>query len=148
MQNSNQANGQEPAFQVEGTINYFTGPHCPPGTKNIKHSSRFVVARKGEQWKIRTANLHADSVVKGIDYDEMGCDGTNICELKSFDENNPEISSVKNITTAQGRVRLGNMPVGFSLDFFYPLWIAYCSSRVIIYLVPSRRRCVCLLNGN
>lgn len=128
MQNSNQTNGQEPAFQVEGTIDYFTGPHCPPGTEKIKHSRRFVVARKGEQWKIRTTNLHEDAVVMGIDYDEMGCDGTNICELKSFDENNPEISNIKSIITAQGRVRPGTALVGLEIDLIYPLWIAYCSS--------------------
>jgi hypothetical protein len=123
-----QTNVQEPEFQVEGKIIYFTGPHCPPGTEKVKHSRHFVVARKGQQWKIRTTNLKKDDVVHGIEYDEMGCDGTKIYELKSFDENNPEISNVKNIITAQGRVRHGNAPVGFDLDFIYPLWIAYCSS--------------------
>jgi len=128
MQNANQTNGHEPAFQVEGSIHYFTGPHCPPGTEKIKHSRRFVVARKGDQWKIRTTNLHEDSVVMAIDYDEMGCDGTSICELKSFDEINPEISNIKSIITAQGRVRPGNALVGLEIDLIYPLWIAYCSS--------------------
>jgi hypothetical protein len=138
MQNSNQTHSHEPAFQVEGTINYFTGPHCAPGTETIKHSRHFVVARKGQQWKIRTANLHEDPVVQGIEYDEMGCDGTNIYELKSFDENNPEISSVKKIISAQGRVRHGNVPVGFDLDFIYPLWIANCSSNYFLSLQDNR----------
>ena len=123
-----QTNGQEPEFQVEGKIIYFTGPHCPSGTEKVKHSRHFVVARKGQQWKIRTTNLNEDDVAHGYKYDEMGCDGAKIFELKCFDEDNPEISNVKNIITAQGRVRHGNALVGLEIDLIYPLWIAYCSS--------------------
>lgn len=128
MPNLIQTNCHQPEFQVEGKVIYFTGPHCPSGTENVKHSRHFVVARKGQQWKIRTTNLNEDDVVNGIEYDEMGCDGARIYELKYFDENNPELSNVKDIITAQGRVRHGNVPAGFDLDFIYPLWIAYCSS--------------------
>ena len=114
MQNLNQTNGHEPEFQMEGKIVYFTGLNCPSGTEKVNHSRQFLAARKGQQWKIRKTNLHEDAVVNGIEYDEMGCDGTTIYELKSFDGNNPEISNVKNIITAQGRVRNGNALVGFN----------------------------------
>jgi hypothetical protein len=123
-----QTNVQEPEFQVEGKIIYFTGPHCPSGTEQVKHSRHFVVARKGQQWKIRTTNLDKDSIVDCMEYNEMGCDGGKIFELRQFDENSPEISNVKNIITAQGRVRHGNALVGLEIDLIYPLWIAYCSS--------------------
>jgi hypothetical protein len=129
MQSSNQTNGPEPEFQVEGNIAYSAEARGQFGPEQIKHSRRFVVARKGRQWKIRTANLDKDGrFAYGNDYDEMGFDGVKISELKSFDENNPNLSHVENIITAQGRVRYGNAPAGFDLDFIYPLWIAYCSS--------------------
>ena len=138
MQNSNQTSGREPEFQVEGNIVYLTEIRNLSGSEQVKHSRHFVVARKGQQWKIRTTNLHEDGVVNGIEYDELGCDGTKIYELKSFDENNPELSNVKNIITAQGRVRLGNAPVGFGIDSIYPLWIAYCSSNQFLARKDNR----------
>jgi hypothetical protein len=128
MQIPNQTNGHGPEFQLEGEIIYYTGPHCPSGTEEVKHSRYFAVARKGAQWKIRTTNINSDRFAYGNAYHEMGCDGTQIYEVKHLDENTPEISNVKDIITTQARVRLGNAPVGFGLDFFYPLWIAYCSS--------------------
>jgi hypothetical protein len=129
MQNSNQTHGQEPEFQVEGDIVYLTEMRKPSGSEQIKHSRRFVVSRKGRQWKIRTTNLDKDGrFAYGDDYDEMACDGVRIYELKNFDENNPNLSQVENIITAQGRVRNGHAPAGFKIDFIYPLWIAYCSS--------------------
>jgi len=129
MQNPIRTNGHEPDFQAEGNIAYFAEVRSPSGTEKIKHSRSFVVARKGPQWKIRATNLHADALVKGIEYDEMGCDGTTIYELKSFDGNNPEIPNVRNIITAQGRVRHGNALAGLGIDLIYPLWIAYGSSK-------------------
>lgn len=129
MQFSNQTSGQEPEFQVEGQIIYSAEIRGPSGKEQVKHSRHFVVARKGQQWKIRTTNLDEDHrFAYGIEYNEMGCDGTKIYELKSFDENNPEISKIKNIITAQGRVRPGNTLAGLDIDLIYPLWIAYCSS--------------------
>jgi hypothetical protein len=129
MQNPNQTNGHEPEFQVEGEIVYSAEIREPSGPKQVKHSRRFVVARKGQQWKIWTANLDKDDrFAYGNDYNEMGCDGAKIFELKSFDENNPRLSSVADIITAQGRLGLGDAPAGFDLDFIYPLWLAYCSS--------------------
>ena len=113
---------------MEGNIVYSAEIRGPSGKEEVKHSRHFAVARKRQQWKIRTTNLHNDRFAYGNAYDEMGCDGAKIFELKHFDENNPEFSTVKNIITAQGRVRHGNAPVGFDLDFIYPLWIAYCSS--------------------
>ena len=115
MDKSIQTNGQEPEFRAEGKIVYFAEARDPSGTEKIKHSRYFVVARKGQRWKIRTTNLNEDDVDRGTVFGEMGCDGTQIYELKSFDENNPKISSVKNITTAQGRVRPGNVPVSAAL---------------------------------
>ncbi|HEY1718691.1 MAG TPA: hypothetical protein VGH42_10435 [Verrucomicrobiae bacterium] len=134
----NQTNGYEPEFQMEGNIVYLTECRSQFGTEQVKHSRHFVVARKGQQWKIRTTNLHEDEVANGIKYDEMGCDGATIYELKSFDENNPEFSNVKDILTAQGRVRHGNALVGLNLDFIYPLWIAYCSSSYFLSRKDNR----------
>ena len=114
---------------MEGNIVYLTEIRNPSGSEQVKHSRHFVVARKGQQWKIRTTNLDKDGrFAFGNSYDEMGCDGVKIFELKSFDENNPNLAGVENIITAQGRVRLGNAPAGFDLDFIYSLWLAYCSS--------------------
>lgn len=139
MQNPNQTNDHEPEFQVEGEIVYSAEIREPSGPKQVKHSRRFVVARKGQQWKIWTANLDKDDrFAYGNDYNEMGCDGAKIFELKSFDENNPRLSSVADIITAQGRLRLGDAPAGFDTDFFYPLWIAYCSSNHFLSLKDNR----------
>jgi hypothetical protein len=64
-----------------------------------------------------------------MEYNEMGCDGVKIFELRQFDENKiQDISNVKDIITTQGRVRHGNALVGLEIDLIYPLWIAYCSS--------------------
>src|ERR1700694_3602733 len=94
-------NVQETEFQVEGNIVYLAECRSPSGPEQVKHSRHFVVARKGRQWKIRTTNLNENDVAHGDKYDDMGCDGAKIFELKYFDENNPEISNVKNIITAQ-----------------------------------------------
>jgi hypothetical protein len=129
MQNSHQTSDQATELQVEGTIVYTAEIREPSGPKQIKHSRHFIVARKGQQWKIRTTNLDQDDRFGyGNEYSEMGCDGVRIFELKSADENNPRLSGVADIITAQGRVRLGCSPVSFDLDFFYPLWLAYCSA--------------------
>ena len=135
---SNQASGRESEFLAEGSIAYSAEFRSPTGREQVNHSRRFVVARKGQQWKIRTTNLLSDRFAYGDDYGEMGCDGTKIFELKSFDGNNPDLSAVKDIITAQGRVRHGNTPVGFYLDFVYPLWIAYCSSDFFLSLKDNR----------
>ena len=128
MEARNQTNGLKPEFQVEGNIVYRTEIRNPSGTELIQHSRRFMVARKGRQWKIRTTNLQSDRFAYGNEYDEMGCDGETIHQVKSYDETNPNLSDVKNIIATQGWVRHGNAPTGFDLNFFYPLWIAYCSS--------------------
>jgi hypothetical protein len=128
MKTTNQTNGHESEFQVEGEIAYYTGPNCPLGTEEVKHSRRFVVARMGPQWKIRTSNIRNDRFAYGNAYDEMGCDGAQIYEVKHLDENTPEISNVKDTITAQGRVRHGSALMGLEMDLIYPLWIAYCSS--------------------
>ena len=125
---SNQTNGRDPEFQVEGKIVYSTEMRNRTETEQISHSRRFVVARKGQQWKIRTTNLKEDRF-SSIDYDEIGCDGTTIHEVQCFDGTNPSIADVKDIISAQGRVRLGTTPAGFDIDFFLPLWIGYCSSK-------------------
>jgi len=128
MQISNHSNGQEPEFQVEGNIIYSAEIRGPSGKEQVKHSRHFVVARKGQQWKIRTTNLNEGSDFNAIAYDEMGCDGAKIFELKQFNENSPGISNVKNIISTQGRVRHGNALSGLNIDLIYPVWIAYCSS--------------------
>ena len=135
----NHINSHVPEFQVEGDIAYTTEIRRRSGNERVKHSRGFVVSRKGQQWKIRTTNLNNDGrFAYGNDYNEMGCDGSKIYELKSFDENNPAFSNAKNIITAQGRVRVGNAPVGFDIDFFNPLWIAYCSSNYFLSQKDNR----------
>jgi hypothetical protein len=138
MKISNQTNGHEPEFQVEGGIVYLTEYRSPSGAERIKHSRRFVVARKGQQWKIRTTNLKEDDRFNSIEYDEIGCDGTTIHELQCFDGTHPSIAGVKDIISAQGRVRLGTTPAGFDLDFFLLLWIGYCSSQYFMSLKDNR----------
>ena len=128
MQIPSQTSGFEPEFQADGKIVYLAETRRSSGAEQIKHSRHFVVARKGRQWKIRTTNLNEDKVVNGIKYDEAGCDGTKLLELKQFHENNPKISNVKNITTAHGRIRYGSTLAVFDTDFTYTLWLAYCSS--------------------
>jgi hypothetical protein len=128
MQPLKTTNGLKPEFRVEGDIAYLTEIRRNSGAEPIKHSRHFVVVRKGPQWKIRTTNLMQDDSFRGIDYDEMGCDGMVVYEVKNFDETNPKIGGVKDIITAQARVRFGNSPAAFGVDFFLPLWIAFCSS--------------------
>ncbi len=128
MQPLKTTNGPEPEFQVEGDIVYLTEIRRSSGTEPVKHSRNFIVMRKGQHWKIRTTHIKTDEFAYGNEYDEMGCSGTVVYEVKNFDETNPKIGGVKDIISAQGRVRFGNAPVAFGTDFFLPLWIAYCSS--------------------
>ena len=86
--------------------------------------------------------------MQGIEYDEIGCDGTRIWELKSVDENDPELSKVKNIITAQGRVRNGNAIVGLGIDLIYPLWIAYCSSNQLLTRSDHRLSAPLFITGD
>jgi hypothetical protein len=129
MQTSNQTNGQDPEFQVEGKIVYSAEIRRHTRTEKIKHTRRYVVSRNGQQWNIRTTSLNEDDSHKGIEYDEIGCDGRKIYEVKSFDENDPGIAGVKDIISAHGRVMQGDTPAGFDTDFFHVLWIGYCSSQ-------------------
>jgi hypothetical protein len=128
MQPLKTTNGLKPEFRVEGDIVYMPEIRRGSGAEPLKHSKHFVVTRRGQRWKIRTTNIKTDDFAYGDYYDEMACDGTITYELRNFDETNPKISGVKDIITAQGRVRFGNTPVAFGTDFFLPLWIAYCSS--------------------
>jgi len=124
---SNRINGQGPEFQVEGNIFYLTESrrrHSPEPEK-IQWSKQFIVTRKGRQWKIRTTNLNEDA----FQYEEMGCDGTKIFQLRQCNANKfPENTDDKNFITASGRVLNGNFPVGFDSNLIFPLWLAYCSS--------------------
>jgi hypothetical protein len=132
MQNSNQTNGQEPEFQVEGSIVYLTNIR---GSERA-HSQPFTVARKGRQWKIRTTNLNdADP-----DHWEMSSDGLRIYELHQFDENalRQKHGDLGDRYTAWGWVRHGSFPVGFDLELIYPLWLAYCSSDYFASLKDNR----------
>jgi hypothetical protein len=138
MQPLKTTNGLEPDFQVEGDIVYMPEIRQGSGAEPLKHSRHFVVARRGQRWKIRTTNIKTDDFAYGDYYDEMACDGTIAYELRNFDETNPKISGVKDIITAQGRVRFGNTPVVFGTDFFLPLWIAYCSSDYFSSLKDNR----------
>lgn len=138
MKISNQTNGQEPEFQVEGKIVYSAEIRSRGATEQIKHSRSFLVARNGPRWRIRTTNLKEDDRCNSIEYDEIGCDGTTIHEVKCFDGTQPSIAGVKDIISAQGRVRLGTAPACFDIDFFLPLWIAYCSSQYFISLKDNR----------
>lgn len=147
MQPLKTTNGPEPEFQVEGDIVYLTEIRRSSGAEPLQHSRHFVVTRRGQQWKIRATNIKTDGFAYGNEYDEIGCSGTVIYEVKNFDETNPKIGGVKDIISAQGRVRFGNAPVAFGTDFFLPLWIAYCSSdyfssakddRIIAPLFTSR----------
>jgi hypothetical protein len=139
MHNSNQTNGQEPEFQVDGEIVYSSSNRSGriQGEKQIVSTKQFVVARKGQQWKIRTTSLNDDA----IEYAEMGCDGVMLYELRQLDEDqirqahgglNPD-----SITT-HGWVRHGGFPVGLDLDLIYPLWLAYCSSDYFASLKDDR----------
>ena len=132
MKISNQVECEEPGFQVNGNLVYSTDIRGSTGNEKIKHFRSFQVVRKGEQWKIRTANLKEDQFFNATDYDEMGCDGTRIFDLKSFDENHPNISKREGRITAQGRVRQDEVPHGLDDGFIYPLWLAYCSSNYFL----------------
>jgi len=138
MQPIKTTNVREPEFRAEGDIVYLTEIHRGSGAEPIKHSRRFIVMRKGQHWKIRTTNIKTDKFAYGNGYDEMGCNGTVIYEVKHFDETNPKIGGVKDIITAHGRVRFGNAPVAFGTDFFLPLWIAYCSSDYFLSTKDNR----------
>jgi len=161
---SNRINGQGPEFQVEGNIFYLTESrrrHSPEPEK-IQWSKQFIVTRKGRQWKIRTTNLNEDA----IQYEEMGCDGTKIFQLRQCNANKfPENTDDKNFITASGRVLNGNFPVGFDSNLIFPLWLAYCSSdyflsrkddRIVtpLFLVGDflsqavHQQCPCPPNGN
>jgi hypothetical protein len=148
MKISNQINRKEPEFQVEGNIVYSAEMSRRSGVEKIKHSRSFLVARKGEQWKIRTTNLKEDHFTDGLDYDEMGCDGMKIFDLKQFDENHPNISKVKSAITAQGRIRQNEVPQGLDDAFIYPLWLAYCSSNYLLSKEDNRIAAPLFMTGD
>jgi hypothetical protein len=131
MQNAYQTRNQVFEFQVEGNIVYLAEIRRPSGPKLIKHSRRFIIARKGPQWKIRTTNLEEDAV----EYVEMGCNGTLVFELRQMNvaRLRQELGELPpNALTAQGWIRHSKFPVGENSDFIFPLWLAFCSSDYFI----------------
>jgi hypothetical protein len=128
---------QELEFQVEGDIVYSTElrRQHPSPAERIRWPRKFIVARKGAQWKIRTTNVNPDDP-GFIEFNETGCNGKTVFELQQMDENrvtqkHPE----KDVFSVLGRVRNGNFPMGLISDLIYPLWLVYCSSD---YLSPQK----------
>ena len=125
----NQTNGHEPEFQVEGEI--IESSHNHRGRisreKDIVAHKYFSLARKGKQWKIRATSLKSDA----IEYEETGCDGTVIYELRQMNEEicrQEQGELTAGCLTAHGSIRHGNFPTGLNSGPFFPLWLAFCSS--------------------
>ena len=122
-------NGHEPEFRAEGEI--IDSSHNHRGRisreKHIVAHKHFSLVRKGRQWKIRTTSLKSDA----IEYEETGCDGTVIYELRQMNEEicrQEQGELPAGCLTAHGSIQHGNIPTGFSSGLFFPLWLAFCSS--------------------
>lgn len=128
MQTASQTNGQEPEFQAEGEIvcSSFNSRGQINREQHIVSQKPFVVARKGRQWKIRTADLNFETPF----FEETGCDGRTIYKLHQYDEEalRRKHGDLKNAFTANGRIFPCGHPLGMDGDCVYPLWLAFCSS--------------------
>lgn len=131
MKATNETNGHESEFQVEGEI--ITSSYNHRGRITQEKSSvckkPFVVARKGRSWKIRTADLDFETPF----FEEMGCDGNAIYKLRQFDEEalRQKHGHLKNARTASGRIFPCSHPLGMDGDDVFPLWLAFCSSEYL-----------------
>jgi hypothetical protein len=119
---------QEPQCQAEGEIVYsvFGDRGRLTREKHMIYKKRFVVARKGQEWKIRTSALN-----EAIEYEETGCDGLRFFELRQMNEEKirqerGELSP--NCRTTSGWVRYGKFPAGMDSSMVFPLWLAFCST--------------------
>lgn len=116
---------QAPEFHIEGKIIYSTRPtNQRPGSELYCEEKDFIVVTKGPQWKIRTTNLNR-AQNDTVEFQEMGCDGTNTFELQQMD---PSGFPDKEIISVLGRVQKGTIPAYLDSGLIYPLWLTYCSS--------------------
>jgi hypothetical protein len=134
----NKLKAKEISFEAEGTVTYATAPDSRGSYTDTKH---FIVARKGNTWKIRTTTEKQERAGLGgslpdpIDlYYEMGFDGTNIYTLEQQDKEKllPTIPAkalqTGNYIFAEGRVEKASSPPCMDTEQLCPVWLAYCSA--------------------
>ncbi len=125
-------------FEAEGTITYTMAQGA---SNSYTDTKRFIVARDGDVWKIRTIDVKEEGTgylipqSESIDlYYEMGFDGKNIFTLEQQDEKKvlPKVSAEVlrsgPYTLALGRVEQAVSPPCLDRYQLFPVWLAFCSA--------------------